>query len=121
MAAPNQPLAVPAATPLRPLLLIVDVGAVGADRSPGHPWQTTLVLRDELAPVDMDALGHVDLALVQPTSAQGAAIAVSVLGLSESQRDALSRPVPGLIGVVNRRSVRWASLSTAPMEQQLLT
>jgi len=119
--APGQPLAVPPATQLRPLLMVVDVGAVGADRSPGHPWQTTLVLREELSPVDIDALGHADLALLQPTTPEAAALAVSVLGLSDNQREALSRPVPGLIGVVHRRSVRWASLGTAPMEQQLLS
>jgi hypothetical protein len=119
--APGQPLAVPPATQLRPLMMIVDVGPVGADRSPGFPWQTTLVLREELSPVDIDALGHADLALVQPTTADAAALAVSVLGLSDSQREALSRPVPGLIGVVHRRSVRWASLGTAPLEQQLLS
>lgn len=119
--APGQPLAVPPATQLRPLMMIVDVGPVGADRSPGYPWQTTLVLREELSPVDIDALGHADLALLQPTTADAAALAVSVLGLSDSQREALSRPVPGLIGVVHRRSVRWASLGTAPLEQQLLS
>jgi ESX secretion system protein EccE len=119
--APGQPLAVPPATQLRPLMMVVDVGPVGADRSPGYPWQTTLVLREELSPVDIDALGHADLALVQPTTAEAAALAVSVLGLSDSQREALSRPVPGLIGVVHRRSVRWASLGTAPLEQQLLS
>lgn len=121
LATPGQVLAVPAATPLRPLLLVVDVGAVGADRAPGHPWQTTLVLRDELTTADADALGHADLALLQPMSAAAAAIAVNVLGLSDSQREALARPVPGLIGAVHRRSVRWASLGTAPVEQQLLT
>jgi type VII secretion protein EccE len=119
--APGQPLAVPPATQLRPLMMVVDVGAVGADRSPGHPWQTTLVLREDLSPVDIDALGHADLALLQPTTPEAAALAVSVLGLSDNQREALSRPVPGLIGVVHRRSVRWASLGTAPMEQQLLS
>lgn len=119
--APGQPLAVPTATQLRPLLMVVDVGPVGADRSPGHPWQTTLVLREDLSPVDIDALGHADLALLQPTTADAAALAVSVLGLSDNQKEALSRPVPGLIGVVHRRSVRWASLGTAPMEQQLLS
>ncbi|MBB5871296.1 type VII secretion protein EccE [Allocatelliglobosispora scoriae] len=121
LAIPGKQVSVPAATRLRPLLLVVDVGAVGADRSAGHPWHTTLVLRDELAAVDIDALGHADIALVQPMSAQAAGIAVAVLGLSESQRDAFARPVPGLIGVVHRRSVRWASLGTAPLEQQLLT
>ncbi|MEV6965829.1 type VII secretion protein EccE [Hamadaea sp. NPDC051192] len=118
--APGQPLAVPPATQLRPLMMVVDVGPVGADRSAGHPWQTTLVVREDLSPVDIDALGHADIALLQPTTAEAAALAVSVLGLSDNQREALSRPVPGLIGVVHRRSVRWASLGTAPMEQQLL-
>jgi type VII secretion protein EccE len=119
--APGQPLAVPPATQVRPLMMVVDVGPVGADRSPGYPWQTTLVLREDLSPVDIDALGHADIALLQPTTAEAAALAVSVLGLSDSQREALSRPVAGLIGVVHRRSVRWASLGTAPLEQQLLS
>ncbi|GHJ50534.1 hypothetical protein Cs7R123_78760 [Catellatospora sp. TT07R-123] len=114
------PVTVPPGTPLRPLLTIVDIGPVAADRTPGTPWHSTLVVRDDLSPVDVDVLGRADLALLQPLQPAEAAVAVSVLGLSRDQEAWLSRAQPGMIGVVHRRSVRWAALSLTSYEQQLI-
>jgi type VII secretion protein EccE len=114
------PVTVPPGQPLHPLLTIVDAGPVAADRSPGSPWHSTLVLRDDLSPVDIDVLGRADLALLQPLQAAEAAVAVSVLGLSRDQEAWLSRAQPGMVGVVHRRSVRWAAMSQTQYEQQLI-
>ncbi|HEX6682466.1 MAG TPA: hypothetical protein VF062_06700 [Candidatus Limnocylindrales bacterium] len=114
------PVTVPPGHPLHPLLTIVDAGPVAADRSPGTPWHSTLVLRDDLSPVDVDVLGRADLALLQPLHSAEAAVAVSVLGLSRDQEAWLARAQPGMIGVVHKRSVRWAALSQTQYEQQLI-
>lgn len=114
------PVTVPPGSPLRPLLSIVDAGPVAADRTPGTPWHSTLVVRDDLSPVDVDVLGRADLALLQPLQPAEAAVAVSVLGLSRDQEAWLSRAQPGMIGVVHRRSVRWAAISQTAYEQQLI-
>jgi ESX secretion system protein EccE len=114
------PVTVPPGQPLHPLLTIVDAGPVAADRSPGSPWHSTLVLRDDLSPVDIDVLGRADLALLQPLHPAEAAVAVSVLGLSRDQEAWLSRAQPGMIGVVHKRSVRWAAMSQTQYEQQLI-
>lgn len=114
------PVTVPPGHPLHPLLTIVDAGPVAADRTPGTPWHSTLVLRDDLSPVDVDVLGRADLALLQPLNPAEAAVAVSVLGLSRDQEAWLARAQPGMIGVVHRRSVRWAALSQTQYEQQLI-
>lgn len=114
------PVTVPPGHPLHPLLTIVDAGPVAADRSPGTPWHSTLVLRDDLSPVDVDVLGRADLALLQPLQPAEAAVAVSVLGLSRDQESWLARAQPGMIGVIHRRSVRWAALSQTQYEQQLI-
>lgn len=114
------PVTVPPGHPLHPLLTIVDAGPVAADRSPGTPWHSTLVLRDDLSPVDVDVLSRADLALLQPLLAAEAAVAVSVLGLSRDQEAWLARAQPGMVGVVHKRSVRWAALSQTQYEQQLI-
>jgi type VII secretion protein EccE len=114
------PVTVPPGQPLHPLLTIVDAGPVAADRSSGSPWHSTLVLRDDLSPVDVDVLGRADLALLQPLQAAEAAVAVSVLGLSRDQESWLARAQPGMVGVVHKRSVRWAALSQTQYEQQLI-
>jgi hypothetical protein len=114
------PVTVPPGHPLHPLLTVVDAGPVAADRSPGTPWHSTLVLRDDLSPVDVDVLGRADLALLQPLHPAEAAVAVSVLGLSRDQEAWLARAQPGMVGVVHKRSVRWAALSQTQYEQQLI-
>jgi hypothetical protein len=114
------PVTVPPATPLRPLMSIIDAGPVAADRTPGTPWHSTLVVRDDLSPVDVDVLGRADVALLQPLQPAEAAVAVSVLGLSRDQESWLSRAQPGMVGVVHKRSVRWAAMSQTSYEQQLI-
>src|SRR5262249_28604878 len=59
---PDQP-----ASPLRPHLLVVDSGPVGAPAVPTHEaaWRATLLVRDELSAADVDALARADLALLQ--------------------------------------------------------
>ena len=51
---------------LHPLLVVVDVGPVGADTRPGAGWQATLVVRDEFTPADVDVASRADLLILQP-------------------------------------------------------
>lgn len=110
-------VALPLGTPMRPLLLVVDVGPVGV--ATGTAWQATLVVRDELAAVDVDTLSRADLAVLQRLRPDEAALAAGTLGLSEAQ-GWLTRIREDMVGVVNRRSVRWALLSATSIEQQLV-
>ncbi|MBM0239485.1 type VII secretion protein EccE, partial [Micromonospora sp. ATA32] len=72
---PGRPVGGPPGSPLRPLLLVVDAGPVPADAEPGPAWQSTLIVRDELTPADVDALGRADLAVLQPLEQGEAALA----------------------------------------------
>ena len=54
---PGRAVESPAGSALHPLLIVVDIGPVGADTRPGAGWQATLVVRDEFAPADVD-VGH---------------------------------------------------------------
>jgi len=96
---------------------VVDVGPVGLDTGAG--WQATMIVRDELAPVDVDALSRADLVVLQPLRPDEAALAAGTLGLGEAQAW-LTRIRADMVGVVNRRSVRWALLGATPIEQQLI-
>lgn len=77
------------------------------------------MVRDELAPVDVDALSRADLVVLQPLRPEEAALAGGTLGLGEAQ-DWLTRIREDMVGVVNRRTVRWALLSPTPIERQLV-
>ena len=81
--------------------------------------QASLVVRDELAPADADALARADLVLLQPLRANEAALAGVALGLGEAA-EWLTRIRDDMVGVVNRRAVRWALLSATPIESQLI-
>jgi type VII secretion protein EccE len=116
---PGRPVAAQPGTPLHPLLIVVDVGPVAADGLAGGGWQASLVVRDELAAVDTDALGRVDLVVLQPLRPEEAALAGSTLGLGDAA-GWLTRIRPDMVGVVNRRAVRWALLSPTSIEQQLI-
>jgi type VII secretion protein EccE len=118
MVPPGRPLAAPPGTPLHPLLLIVDVGPVAAEAG-GSGWQTTIVVRDEVAPVDVDALSRADLVILQPLRPDEAALVGGTLGLGDAQ-DWLTRIREDMVGVVNRRTVRWALLAATPIERQLV-
>jgi type VII secretion protein EccE len=110
-------VALPPGTQMHPLLLMVDMGPVGADAGAG--WQATLVVRDELAPADVDTLSRADLVVLQPLRPDEAALAAGTLGLGEAQ-EWLTRIREDMVGVVNRRAVRWALLSATPIERQLV-
>ncbi|HEU5111631.1 MAG TPA: type VII secretion protein EccE, partial [Micromonosporaceae bacterium] len=116
---PGRPVSTAPGSALRPLLVVVDVGPVAADGLPGDGWQASLVVRDELIPLDADALGRVDLAVLQPLRPDEAALAGSTLGLGDAA-GWLTRIRPDMVGVINRRAVRWALLSATPIEHQLI-
>jgi type VII secretion protein EccE len=116
---PGRPLRGAVGTPLHPLLVVVDVGAVAPGPQLGSAWQATLVVRDELAPADADALSRADLVLLQPLRPDEAATAATALGLGASA-EWLTRIREDMVALVNRRALRWARLSPTPIELQLV-
>ncbi|MFF5172740.1 type VII secretion protein EccE [Micromonospora sp. NPDC000089] len=116
---PGRPVAGAPGSPLRPLLLVVDVGAVPPESAPGSAWVATLVIRDELTPADVDTLGRADLAVLQPLAPAEAALAGAALGLGGSA-EWLTRIREDMVAVVNRRALRWALLCPTPIETQLI-
>jgi type VII secretion protein EccE len=122
LASPNRPLEFVPATPLRPQLIIIDVGPVGATGLPvvEAAWRATLVVRDDLTPYDIDVLARADVVLLPPLSAQEAGIAGNALGIGQLTSN-LPRIRPDMMGVVvGRRTLRWTLLSPTPIEQQLI-
>lgn len=111
-------LDVPAGTALLPLLVVVDVGPVGADPGPGRGWQATLVLRDDFGAVDVDLAARADLLIMQHLQPDQAALVGTALGLGAAA-SWLGRIRQDMVAVINRRSVRWALLSPTPIESQL--
>ncbi|WP_433230733.1 type VII secretion protein EccE [Micromonospora sp. CA-248260] len=105
-------------SPLRPLLVVVDAGTM-AEPPPGAAWVSTLVVRDELTPLDVDTLGRADLAVLQPLDPAEAALAGTALGLGGSA-EWLTRIRDDMVAVVNRRALRWALLSPTAIESQLV-
>ena len=116
---PGRALEIPPGTALHPLLVVVDVGPVGSDTRPGQGWQATLVVRDEFTAADVDVASRADLLVLQPLRPDEATLAGSALGLGDAAQW-LTRIRPDMVGVVNRRAVRWAALSTTPIETQLI-
>jgi type VII secretion protein EccE len=116
---PGRALQIPPGTALHPLLVVVDVGPVGPDTRPGQGWQATLVVRDEFTAADVDVASRADLLILQPLRPDEATLAGSALGLGDAAQW-LTRIRPDMVGVVNRRAVRWAALSTTPIESQLI-
>lgn len=119
MVPPGRAAPVPAGTPGRPVLLVVDAGPVGPDPSAGSAWVSTLVVRDELTAADVEAIGQADLVILQQLRPDEAALAGAALGLGDSA-DWLCRIRDDMVGVVHRRSVRWALVSATPVESQLV-
>jgi hypothetical protein len=112
----------PPATPGRPQLLVVDVGPVGATGIPvvEGPWRATLLVRGELTAGDLDVLARADLALLQPLTEHEADLAAQAFGLGDSA-SWLTRIKGDMLGVViSRKTVRWAQLSSTPIERQLI-
>ncbi|MFI6077577.1 type VII secretion protein EccE [Actinoplanes sp. NPDC051343] len=104
---------------LHPLLVVVDVGPVGADNRPGAGWQATLVVRDEFGPADVDVASRADLLVLQPLRPAEATLVGTALGLGEVAQW-MTKIRPDMVGVVNRRAVRWAAFAQTPIESQLI-
>lgn len=116
---PGRAVEIPAGAPLHPLLVVVDVGPVGADTRPGAGWQATLVVRDEFSPADIDVASRADLLMVQPLRPEEADLIGAAIGLGETAQW-LTRIRPDMVALVNRRAVRWAALAQTPIEAQLI-
>jgi len=131
VSAPGQPVAVmPPGHPtlpfgavgsaLRPQLVVDDAPpAAGPVPVPAAPWRTVLTVRDELTPADVAPLARADLAVLQPLHPAEAALATQTLGLGDTG-EWLTRIRPDMVGLVHRRTVRWALLATTRFERQLL-
>jgi hypothetical protein len=104
---------------LHPLFVVVDVGPVGADTRPGAGWQATLVVRDDFSAADVDVASRADLLLLQPLRPDEAALVGAALGLGETTQW-LTRIRSDMIGLVNRRAVRWVAIAQTPIEEQLI-
>ncbi|MEV4811099.1 type VII secretion protein EccE [Micromonospora avicenniae] len=116
---PGRPFPAGAGTPLRPVLLVTEGGPVPADPQPGAPWRSTLVVREELTPADVDLLDRADLVVLQPLDTDEAALAGAALGLGDSARS-LTRMRDDMVAVINRRALRWAQVSITPVEAHLI-
>ncbi|WP_236717932.1 type VII secretion protein EccE [Actinoplanes sp. TFC3] len=116
---PGRAVEIPPGSALHPLLVIVDIGPVGADNRPGAGWQATMVVRDDFTPADADVASRADLLLVQPLRPEEAQLVGAALGLGETA-DWLTRIRADMLAVINRRAVRWAVLSQTSIEAQLI-
>jgi type VII secretion protein EccE len=116
---PGRVVQIPPGSALHPLLVVVDIGPVGADNRPGTGWQATLVVRDDFGAADADAASRADLLLVQPLRAEEATLLGAALGLGETAKW-LTQIRADMLGLINRRAVRWVALSQTPIEAQLI-
>jgi type VII secretion protein EccE len=116
---PGRTVEIPPGSALHPLLVVVDIGPVGADSRPGAGWQATLVVRDDFSPADADVASRADLLLVQPLRPEEASLVGAALGLGDTAKW-LTQIRADMVGVINRRAVRWAALSQTPIEAQLI-
>ena len=116
----GQPVTLPVARPFAPQLVVLDAGPVSGDPPTGDAaWRGTLVLRDDLSTADLDTLARADLVILQPLSHSEAALAGTALGLGDGQ-EWLTRIGADMVGVVNRRTVRFARLAATPLERHLI-
>jgi len=116
---PGRAIEIPPGTAMHPLFVVVDVGPVGADPRPGAGWQATLVVRDDFSAADVDVASRADLLLLQPLRPEEASLVGAALGLGDAAQW-LTRIRADMLGLVNRRSVRWAALAQTPIEAQLI-
>jgi type VII secretion protein EccE len=116
---PGRTIEIAPGSALHPLFVVVDVGPVGADTRPGAGWQATLVVRDDFGAADVDVASRADLLLLQPLRPDEAALVGTALGLGDTAQW-LTRIRPDMLGLVNRRAVRWAALAQTPIEAQLI-
>jgi type VII secretion protein EccE len=116
---PGRAIEIAPGSALHPLLVVVDVGPVGAESRPGAGWQATLVVRDEFNAADIEVAARADLLVLQPLRLAEATLVGTALGLGEVAQW-MTRIRPDMVGVVNRRAVRWAALAQTPIESQLI-
>jgi type VII secretion protein EccE len=116
---PGRAIEIPPGSALHPLFVVVDVGPVGADTRPGAGWQATLVVRDDFSAADVDVASRADLLLLQPLRPEEAQLVGAALGLGDAAQW-LTRIRPDMLGLVNRRAVRWAAMAQTPIEAQLI-
>jgi type VII secretion protein EccE len=116
---PGRAIEIAPGSAIHPLLIVVDIGPVGADNRPGAGWQATLVVRDDFSAVDVDVASRADLLVLQPLRPDEATLIGGALGLGEVAQW-MTRIRPDMVGVVNRRAVRWAALAQTPIEAQLI-
>jgi type VII secretion protein EccE len=117
--APGRAIEIPPGSALHPLFVVVDVGPVGADTRPGAGWQATLVVRDDFSAADVDVASRADLLLLQVLRPEEATLVGAALGLGDAAQW-LTRIRADMLGLVNRRAVRWAALAQTPIEAQLI-
>ena len=116
---PGRAIEIPPGSALHPLFVVVDVGPVGADTRPGAGWQATLVVRDDFSAADVDVASRADLLLLQPLRPDEATLVGAALGLGDAAQW-LTRIRADMLGLVNRRAVRWVALAQTPIEAQLI-
>jgi hypothetical protein len=102
-----------------PQLVVLDVGPVSGEPVPAAPWRTILLVRDDVSTVDVGALGRADLVLLQPLRPAEAELVGTALGLGDGHAW-LTRIRDDMVGLVSRRTVKWATLSATPVEQQVI-
>lgn len=104
---------------LRPVLVVADVGSVGACAESDAAWQATLVVRDEFGATDVDVAARADLLIVQSLRPDEADLLGTAVGLGEIV-PWLTRIRADMVGLINRHAVRWAALAQTPIETQLV-
>ncbi|MGW4497973.1 hypothetical protein ACWENR_05045 [Micromonospora sp. NPDC004336] len=109
-----------AASPTEPQLIVIDTGPVtGPDSGLSAPWRATLVVRDDLAGWDVEALVRSDIVLLQRLVETEAATAASALGLASVQ-SWFTQLHPEMVGLITKGKVQWVMLSMTPTERQLI-
>jgi type VII secretion protein EccE len=116
---PGAPFRPQPAGPAAAQLVVLDVGPVVGEPVPAAPWRTVLLVRDEVSTVDLPALGRADLVLLQPLRPAEAELVGGVLGLGAGHAW-LTRIRDDMVGLVSRRTVKWAQLAATPVEQQVI-
>jgi hypothetical protein len=110
----------PTATARRPEVIVVDVGPVTwTNVSPTGSWQTTMVVRHELAQPDTDLVGNAHLVVMQQLTEPEATIAATAIGMPNVEQW-LSRISPTMISTVSQGRVQWATLSPSDLETRVL-
>jgi type VII secretion protein EccE len=116
---PGAPFRPQPGTATAPQLVVLDVGPVSGEPVPAAPWRTILLVRDDVSTVDVDALGRADVVLLQPLRPAEAELVGGALGLGDGHAW-LTRIRDDMVGLVSRRTVKWATLSATPVEQQVI-